>query len=73
MSKIKKISDARCRDIQKVIKLIGGLIVSVGFLAIADTVPWPLGILIFYGVAFHFLSRRFDPDRVEIRYGGNLC
>lgn len=71
MSELKKVSDARCRDIQTIIRIIGAIITSVGFVAITGPIPWPFGILICYGVAFHLLSRRFDPERVEIRYGGN--
>jgi len=73
MSELKQLSEARYGDIQTVIQAFGGIIMGIGFWMFGTSVPWLLAVIfIGYGVAFQFLSRRFDPNRVTIRYGGNL-
>ena len=72
MSELKQISGARYGDIQTVIQAFGAIIMGIGFWMLGTSAPWLLAVIfIGYGLGFQFLSRRFEANRVKIRYGGN--
>lgn len=66
---MKELSDARQRDLQAVLKMIGWGITSIGLLMIPSWMPLGMAVMwISVGIMWQLSVRRFDPDRMVIRY-----
>jgi len=73
MPQFNKVSEPRQRDFQTCIQILGGIIMGIGFFMLGTSLSELLAVIwIGFGLGFQLLSRRFDPSRIEIRYGGKL-
>ncbi|EMA17169.1 hypothetical protein C442_17905 [Haloarcula amylolytica JCM 13557] len=66
---MKELTDVRQRDLQAVLKMIGWGITSIGCLMISSWMPLGMAVMwISVGIMWQLSARRFDPDRMVIRY-----